>query len=251
MKTGLTSISFREKTIERITEITKKANLEVIEWGSDVHCPPDNSDAIKHAADQTLKAGIKVSSYGSYYRLGITPLSEFESYCKAAKGLGTDVIRIWAYNKEPQVVTESEYSMCIDQAKAISDIAKKFGITVCFEYHRGTLTLNAKGAKKLIEDIGRANIRLYWQPNPDISHREKCAELEAVLPYVVNIHCFYWLKPNIRRPLTEGFDEWINYLTIAKKGNVRNILMEFVMNDTDSQLLEDADTLCKLVELCN
>ncbi|MBE6570927.1 MAG: sugar phosphate isomerase/epimerase [Ruminococcaceae bacterium] len=249
MTPGLTSITFRNKTVSEIVELVKKSGLSSIEWGGDIHCPPNDEESARLAFVQTKKAGLAVSSYGSYFRLGVNNTSEFDAVCATAILLGTDTVRIWAYNKDHDLVTPEEYHNCISEAKTISEIAKKHGITVCFEYHRGTLTRSAVFSKKLIRDIDRENIRLYWQPNPEISHKENCIELETVLPYVVNIHCFDWTwdGKNVRHPLSHGTDEWKNYLLLAQKGNVQNVLIEFVKDDTDAQLYEDAAALCKML----
>ena len=53
MKCGMTSVTFRNKSIEEITDIATKAGLEVIEWGGDIHCPPSNKELIKEAAEKT------------------------------------------------------------------------------------------------------------------------------------------------------------------------------------------------------
>ena len=247
MKTGLTSITVRQKSISEIISIAKNAHLEAIEWGSDVHCMPEDIFALQKAYSETLGAGLKISSYGSYFRIGITDTNQFSKYCKAAEILGTDVIRIWAYNKAPGEVTNKEYELCVEQAKEISDVAQAFGITVCFEYHRGTLTQTYESAVKLINDIDRENIKLYWQPNPELTFEENNHELEAVLPFTVNIHCFKWNSNNQRLPLSDGRDEWAGYIETAKKGNVKNIILEFTADDSENNLYDDAKTLNDLI----
>lgn len=249
MKRGMTSVTFRNKTVSEIVDIVKKAELEVIEWGADVHCPCDDTDALALAYNETVKAKLSVSSYGTYFRLGVSETVEFETICEAAKILNTDTVRIWAYNKNPSDITAEEYENCIQQALELSEIAQKYSLTVCFEYHRGTLTLNAQSAVKLINDIDKNNIRLYWQPNPDISHIENQRELLTVLPYVVNIHCFHWVntdeKANERFPLADGKEEWTHYLDIAK-GRVKNIILEFTKDDNDVNFINDSKALKEL-----
>ena len=41
---GLCSVSFRKHTPEEILRAMKDAGLSVIEWGSDVHCPPEKAE---------------------------------------------------------------------------------------------------------------------------------------------------------------------------------------------------------------
>ena len=68
MKSGLVSVSFRQKTPLEICALCRKANLSAVEWGGDVHCPPEADAAAIRA--MTLDHGLEVSSYGSYYRVG-------------------------------------------------------------------------------------------------------------------------------------------------------------------------------------
>jgi hypothetical protein len=52
--------------------------------------------------------GIACCSYGTYFRLGVTPLCELAQYIKAAKILGTVILRLWCGNKNSQDYTEKE-----------------------------------------------------------------------------------------------------------------------------------------------
>ena len=99
MNIGMTSVTFRNKNISEIVNIAKKANIDTIEWGGDIHCPPDNPDKAVLAAQLTVEHGLKVSSYGSYFKLGVSNISEFESVCSSAKLLSAPVVRIWGFNK--------------------------------------------------------------------------------------------------------------------------------------------------------
>lgn len=252
MKIGLTSVTFRSKSVCEVAKAASEAGISAIEWGGDVHCPPNDSGKQREALAVSNRLGIACVSYGSYFRLGVSETGEFEDICRTALFLGAKIVRIWAFNKSPDETPEKDYSNCIAQAKEISLTAEKYSVTVCFEYHRGTLTQNAGAALKLIGDIGCENMRLYWQPNPDIAFEENCRELKAVLKYVVNIHCFCWKneggEKNKRFLLECGRREWCEYLDIAAGGgNVRYVLLEFVKDDSDEAFFADADTLKDLL----
>ena len=94
-------------------------------------------------------AGLTVSSYGSYYRLGAG--QDFAPYLAAACALGAPVIRIWAGTKESAAVDGDTLSAWTDGAKAVSRMAAEKGVTVAFEYHHGTLTDTAASSG---EDAG-------------------------------------------------------------------------------------------------
>ena len=50
---GMTSVTFRKKTVEQIIAIAVKANLKGIEWGSDVHVPVGNIDRARQVGEMT------------------------------------------------------------------------------------------------------------------------------------------------------------------------------------------------------
>ena len=92
MKSGLVSVSFRQKTPLEICALCRKANLSAVEWGGDVHCPPEADAAAIRA--MTLDYGLEVSSYGSYYRVGQS-LDAFKANLETAVKLGAPVMRVW------------------------------------------------------------------------------------------------------------------------------------------------------------
>ena len=49
IRTGLTSVTFRQKTIDEIVALARKAQLDGIEWGGDVHVPAGDVQAARHA----------------------------------------------------------------------------------------------------------------------------------------------------------------------------------------------------------
>ena len=89
MKTGLTSITFRQLDRGEIIDLVAKAGLDGIEWGGDIHVPHGDLDAAVSAARCTRDAGLEVSSYGSYYRTGVSEQEglSFESVLETAKAM--------------------------------------------------------------------------------------------------------------------------------------------------------------------
>lgn len=104
-KSGLCSVSFRKNTPEEILQAMKTAGLEVIEWGSDVHCPPEKAKEIVLLQNQY---GIKCCSYGTYFKIGVTPIEELNKYLVAAKTLGTNVLRLWCGDKNSEDYAENK-----------------------------------------------------------------------------------------------------------------------------------------------
>lgn len=111
MKLGLTSVTFKEKSIEEVVDLTKRAGLSCIEWGGDVHVVHGDVETAKKAREITNNAGLEVSSYGSYYRVGDygeNYKEEFGKILKTAEALGAKTIRIWGNHKAVHKFEEKE-----------------------------------------------------------------------------------------------------------------------------------------------
>ena len=241
---GLTSVTFRQLPYQDIIDLARQARLNGIEWGSDIHVPEGNIPLAEEVAEQTAKAGLRVISYGSYYRLGTyeNAKKEFFKYLETASALKAPVIRVWAGTAEPDAISEVEFLRLASEAQAIAHMAEERGITVAFEYHRGTLTQDSRSALRLLRIADCANLKTYWQPNPDISFEENKRELQEILPYLSNIHVFHWEGANVRYPLAEGAKKWRDFISLSLDKRP-SYIMEFVKDDSGEQFLRDAAAL--------
>ena len=84
---GLVSVSFRSHTPQDILTAMNRAGLDCIEWGGDVHAPAEDMDKVGLLAVLQKEYGVICSSYGSYFRIGVSPLEELPSVVAAAKTL--------------------------------------------------------------------------------------------------------------------------------------------------------------------
>lgn len=247
---GLTSITFRNLECQEIIELVKSSHLDGIEWGSDIHVPSGDIERAKAVRDETIAAGLKVLSYGSYFRVGDTDdaKKEFMPFLKSAIQLDAPIIRVWAGSKSSSSCDAEYFAKVVDDTKTICNMAKEHHITICFEYHRGTLTDTCDSALRLIGKADCANLKTYWQPNPDISHQENEEELSNILPFVEYIHVFNWSVGNERHDLESGTKEWLDYMKIIKTdGKSHSFLLEFVKDDSSEQFSKDAHTLLKIL----
>ena len=96
--TGLVSISFRKETPQTLIRASREAGLEKIEWGGDVHVPVGDLARAKQVGEETRAAGLDPCAYGSYFRIGISPLDEWQRTIDTALALGAKLIRVWAGN---------------------------------------------------------------------------------------------------------------------------------------------------------
>ena len=251
MKNGLLSVSFRKLTVEEIIEQVKKAGLDGIEWGGDVHVPAGDVEKAKYVAKLMEEAGLETLSYGSYFNVGDMPVEEFRGVIDCAMALNTRIVRVWAGSKSPNLldVSQEYYNKIIADSQAICDMAKPYGLTICYEYHGWTLTENVELALKAVQAVDRENMCLYWQPNFCFAPRANLAVLKQVLPYVRNMHVFKWTEDYARYPLEDGREEWESYIALAETtGKVTAAMLEFIKDDSLEQFQADAKVLKELTK---
>ncbi len=239
---GIVSATFRALTVEEIVRVTAESGLVAIEWSSDVHVPVGDLAAGQKAKDLTDAAGLKVASYGSYYRAGRG--ESFSDVVHSAANLGAPNIRVWPGDSgSAESDTETRKAVVRDLQTACS-VAEQFGITVSLEFHGGTLTDTLGSTLQLIDEVDRPNLKVYWQPVPDRPHPTRLHELDCLLPYLSNLHVFQWTKAGsavVRHPLVEGGREWPDYLRLAEGD--RFALLEFVPQDDPQTLCDEARAL--------
>lgn len=234
---GLCSISFRQHTPEEILQAMKAAKLSVIEWGSDVHCPPEKASEIAKLQEQY---DIRCCSYGTYFRLDVTPIEELKEYITAAKTLGTNVLRLWCGNKNSEDYTETEKMALFAACKMAAEIAEAEDVTLCMECHNGTYTNRKQSAIELMETVNSKHFRMYWQPNQLRSEEENIQYAKRISPYTENIHVFNW-KGNEKYPLADAKDIWKSYVSCFEDD--KHLLLEFMPDDQIETLRTEADAL--------
>lgn len=244
---GLTSVTFRKADPQQVIQLVHDAGLQSIEWGGDVHVPSGNIINAQTIGKMTQDAGLKIAGYGSYFAAGDQSPEAFKPVLQAAIALGAPIIRVWAGWQASQAADPAYVNRVITCTQNICDMAADYNILVGYEYHTGTLTDNAIYATQILQRIGKENMRLYWQPNPHLSLNENCAALRTVLPYLHNVHLFHLDENSKRLPLKCGARECRAYVQILKESaQAKNVMLEFVQNDTEEQYIEDA---CYLREL--
>lgn len=241
---GLVSVSFRQHSPIEILEVTKKAGLSCIEWGSDVHAPCDDTECLHHIAELQREYGIACSSYGTYFRLGETPIEELQSYIFAAKILGTDILRLWCGTKSGDEYSPKEKHELTEQCKQAAEIARRENVILCMECHKGTYTQRLNHALELMNTVNSPHFRMYWQPFQWQSAEENLTYAEAIAPYTHHIHVFQW-KDKERFSLNDGIAEWQAYL--SKFSVRRTLLLEFMPDDRITSLLGETNALKNII----
>lgn len=247
MRTGLVSITFRQLEPRQIIDLVAQAGLDGIEWGGDVHAPHGDVDAAREVATMTRDAGLEVLAYGSYYRVCATEDLPFDRVIDSAVALKTDVVRIWAGQGKFDEMTEDYRHRVADETRRLAHRAAEAGLTLAFEYHRGTLTETAASAQRLLEEVNHPNVKTLWQPHPKLTVDENEAALRAMLPWLVNLHVFSWDSEGARLPLADGEAWWARYLQTAATAPAHDrehaALIEFVTDSEPANFLADAAVL--------
>ena len=250
-KIGVCSITFRNLSIQELIEATKRANLDAIEWGSDVHVIPNDVEHAKKVGDLTKKAGLDVSSCGTYYRVGIENKYSFEEILECAIALRAKDIRVWAGRRGSREVESAYFDAVVEDSRRIAQLASDVGIRVSYEYHGKTLTDTVDSALRLLKAVNHENIYIYWQPAINLDVKTRLSNIKAIAPYLTNIHVFNWKKID-RLPLKTGIVEWKRYFEEISQSpsliDSRYYLLEFVKEDSLDQFFEDAEALIKIVK---
>lgn len=241
---GLVSVSFRNYTPRDILQVMKETKLSCIEWGSDIHAPCNETEKLMEISTLQKEYGIKCCSYGTYFRLGQTPVEELNNYISAAKILGTNVLRLWCGTKSGKYYTTTERRNLINECRTASEIAERQNVILCMECHMDTYTENLSDAISLMKEINSENFRMYWQPFQSKSQDENLAYAEAIAQYTVNIHVFQW-KNEKRFSLNEGIKEWQSYL--SKFSVPRTLLLEFMPDDRIDSLEAEVKALKTII----
>lgn len=239
-QTGLVSISFRSLSPKEILTAVAKAGLSCIEWGSDVHAPCKDDKRLAEIITLQRQFGISCSSYGTYFKLGIHSPEEIRDYIRAAKRLGTHVLRIWCGDKNYEDMTEAERQHIIQDGKTVAAIAEEQNAVICMECHNKTFTNCIDGAERLMREVDSPAFGMYWQPNQFQSFDTNCDYARRIAPFVKVIHVFHWIGRD-RFPLAEGAAVWKDYLSFFD--GTQTLLLEFMPDNDPKSLSTEADTL--------
>lgn len=244
MKSGLLSITFRKLDPDAVIELARAAGLESIEWGGDIHVPPGKPEEAAAIGRRTREAGLSISAYGSYYRLGHPDTGPIEAVLETARALETGVVRVWAGRKGSDEADPAERVAVEEDARNACRLAADAGLKIACEWHANTLTDTAASATSLFAAVDEPNFVTLWQPRNYQNTEFNLVDMEAALPRLVGLHVFHWdLKTRARLPLVEGTTPWKAYLAKASTAEPLSASLEFVADDSPERMLEDVVTL--------
>lgn len=241
---GLVSISFRPHTAEEIAAATAAAGLSCVEWGSDVHAPCTDDAALRRIVALQETYGLTCCSYGTYFWLGKTPLAELTDYIKAAKTLGTDLLRLWCGVKGSADYTAEERDALFALCREAAAVAAAHGVTLGLECHIGTFTDEADAALALMQAVDSPHLQMYWQPHQNKTAEENLRYARLLAPYIRRVHVFNWAGED-RFPLGEAVALWRQYRSCLDPAVP--LLLEFMPDDRLATLPTEAKALKEIV----
>jgi len=245
LHSGLVSVTFRALAPGDIVSLVRTAGLEGIEWGGDIHVPHGDLRRAREVREMTCEAGLRVASYGSYYRVGHEEPVPFEVVLNTALALQAPIVRVWAGKQGSAEVGAAYREQVAQDSRRIAVMAAQAGVTVAYEFHNKTLTDTSASARALLEQVAHENLRTYWQPAVGATVENCLAGMEMILPWLANVHVFHWGGTIAERlPLSQGESAWGRYLSmVSSTGREHWVMLEFVREDSPQVFLEDAQAL--------
>lgn len=262
---GICSVTLKEYSVEQVLEFLVESGLDAVEWWGGEHVPPGEDEIAREVGRLTREAGKLISSYGSYYRVGVSPADglSFEIVLDSACALGAPTIRVWAGVKNREDCSADELAAVTADAHRIADLAADKGVSITFEFHSGSLTNNNANALRLSEELPHPNIFFSWQPPHGFTQAHGCEGLQSLLGRLSTVHVYHWTigayEENLyseaeqalkwpedyhRHPLEDGHSRWAAYIRIIRQSaRTHPLLLEFVKGDSLEQARCDAKIL--------
>lgn len=184
-------------------------------------------------------------AYGSYYRL--QNRQDFQPVLDTALALKAPLIRVWAGTIPSAAASPAYYHDAARELADICEAAAAHGMSIGLEYHRNTLTDTWESTDRLLSLAGKENLYTYWQMNPELTFAQRLEEITRLRSRICCVHTFFWGQDNGRLPLTEGIEEFREYLALLGD-NRCPFVFEFVKDDSEAQLNRDAETLRELLK---
>lgn len=265
IRPGLCSITFHTLPVGDALALAGAADLEGIEWASKSHVPVGDLPNAERVKTETIEAGLTVTSYGTYYRIGSG--EDFSPLLETALALGAPLIRVWAGERDYAKSSPEDIGHIVDETLRLADLCINADLKIGFEHHDGTLTSRNAGATAFASLVEHPAVRFYWQPLKGFSPEYCLAGLEALKSRLAHVHVFHWtfgspeantLDPEKCEPtaetlfmhlLEEGRDLWEGYLRpLANDPTEHWALLEFAKDNSLENFRKDAATLRAIIE---
>lgn len=242
VRSGLSSVSYRNQAPEAIIAAAAAAGLRGIEWTADTHVPHGNIACAERVMMATLRAGLTVSAYGSFFRLGSGSPAVFSSILETSRRLQAPAIRIWG----GPTAGASQDSMLADAADA-ADAAGKHGITLCLEPNERSALPDYDTLAGLIERADHPFLKACWTQLPSSSASGLGEGAERIGPHLALAHIRNWSPFSSESEESAG-SACVRALAFMIESNRASVLdrwalIEYLENDAPETLKKKAETL--------
>jgi sugar phosphate isomerase/epimerase len=259
MQVCLCTISYREKLLEVALEAAARVGFGAVElWGREPHVSEEYDESrIRGVRQMLAERSLSVPVFGSYLYFGRTAHKEdgvsLVDTLHTAHGLKTPIVRVWASDVASAKATPEIWATTVAETQEACDRAAKMNVMFAAEMHDGTLADTGPTARRLVEEVDRANFRLNFQISTDFGE-DQYARLETVLPYVVHVHCQNFVPGHgeayRRVQLADGFVDYQRLLDRLKQSGYSGHLgVEFAAEEgegKEASLKRDLEFLAAL-----
>ncbi len=272
IRVGISSVCYRNAKAENIIALAREAGLGGIEWSADTHAPHGDATKAETLMMATLRAGLTVSAYGSFYRLGMNGDDglSFDAVLQSARRLQAPVIRIWAPTDPARRISlrkkiprhgsshvdggpePAGTEKLVDQARKLADIAGKFGITLCLEPHDTSLIPDYASLESLVGGVAHPFFRACWTPLNVQDPAVVRASVESLAPLVSLAHFRAWHQVGETDTAHQISPSWAMLDTMVEQERGSNLdrwaLIEYVEDDTPQALKKNARFLLDRIQ---
>lgn len=265
LRPGLCSITLASISAEEVLALAGEAGLEGVEWAAKNHVPVGDLATAERVRALSKSAGLAVTSYGTYFRVGGG--EDFQPVLDTAVALGAPILRVWAGSQNYAQADAETIRRIVAETLSLADRAQTAGVRIGFEHHDGTFTSRNVGAIAFAEAVQHPAVCFYWQPLKGFPPEYCQAGLAALQPRLAHVHVFHWtfgspeantldpeqVEPTAEtlfvHPLEDGRGLWENYLR-PLAGDPRELwaLLEFTKDNTLENFRKDACTLRAILQ---
>lgn len=194
MRICLCTISYREKLLDVALDAAQAIGFGAVElWGREPHVSESYDESrVRGVRQMAEERGLSLPVFGSYLVFGRTQNRDdsvtLADALHTAHGLRTPIMRVWASDVGSHAATENVWQAAVAEIQEACDRAAKMGVLLAAEMHDDTLADTGPSARRLVEEVDRANFRLNFQVG-NLGVEDPLDRLLAVLPHVVHVHC--------------------------------------------------------------